>query len=121
MTPSQDLKPTELIPILVKPRGAPRQQLRFFPTCCGCGKIVFNLAEANIAVVGASHHRLRRVGTHEGAALYTESNGHAFVFCWNCDRQQTQFNAPWINALAVFRGLDEPQRHPEPARKGTPR
>lgn len=116
-TPQQN--PTELVAIFLKGNNG-REELRFLPTCSGCGKIVLNIAEANVAVAGVAPARLRRIGTHRGTGIFRES-GRAFVFCWKCDGKQTSHNVPWLNALSTFRGLDEPQRSPELVRKVTPR
>jgi hypothetical protein len=111
MTTHQELKPVEFVAVLFRPKGRRREEFHFLPRCSGCGKIIFDVAEANFCVVEGSLRRLKRTG-YEG----TEVTNRAALFCWECDREHS--HVPWLNALAVLRALDEPQRHPEPVQMG---
>ena len=99
--------PTELIAVLVKPESG-REELRFVPTCRGCGKPVLDFTAANVAVVGGTSEPPSPLGTFNGARV-SRLDGRAFVFCWNCDREQDTDNVPWQNAAATFRS-DRTQR-----------
>jgi hypothetical protein len=116
MTTPQKSHLTEFVAFYVKSRGR-REQLRFLPKCAECGKVLFDVAQANIAVIDddGTLGRPKR----EGGATFREI-GSARLFCWGCDREQSGA-VPWLNALSTFRGLDEPQRFPEPIRGGRPR
>ena len=108
MTTPQKSHLTEFVAFYVKSKGR-REQLRFFPRCAECRRVIFDVAQANIAVTdnnGGSLGRPRR----EGGAILREI-GPAALYCWDCDRKQSK--VPWWNALGTFRALDEPQRHPE--------
>jgi hypothetical protein len=121
MVPSQEPRPTsslEFAAFYVKSKGR-RETLRFFPKCAGCGKVIFDVAKANVAVVdnnGGALGRPRR----EGHSTLREI-GPAALYCWDCDRELDGPRVPWMNALGVFRGLDEPQRYPEAEYVGKPR
>jgi hypothetical protein len=117
MTTSQEPRPLEFVPVYFKFKRNGRERLYFLPKCSVCGKVIVNIEESNIAVIEGKPCRLKRIGTHGDAQLFRES-GRAFLFCWECDGKQEKNNVPWQNALATFRGLDEPQRHPEPVREG---
>jgi hypothetical protein len=110
---SNPVQPT-LTAFYVKANGR-REQLKFLPVCAGCGEVIFNVAEANVAVIDndGTLGRPRR----EGDATFREV-GSASIFCWGCDRERN--HVPWQNALGTFRGIDEPQRYPEPVRKVMP-
>lgn len=109
---STEVKPqiqsTELVACFVKSPGR-RETLRFLPRCSGCGKILFNIEEANCAAVADTPTNPQRVGVHEVTLI-----GPAEILCWPCDSKKN--HVPWANALGTFRSLDEPQRFPEPIR-----
>jgi hypothetical protein len=109
MTTPQKSHLTEFVAFYVKSKGR-REQLRFFPKCAECGKVLFDVAKANIAVIDndGTLGRPKR----EGGATFREIGG-ARLFCWDCDRESDEKHVPWWNALGTFRGLDEPQRHPK--------
>jgi hypothetical protein len=110
MTTPQKSRLTEFVAFYVKSKGR-REELRFLPKCAGCGKVIFDVAQANIVVTdnnGGSLGRPRR----EGNAILREI-GPAALYCWDCDRESDEARVPWANALGTFRALDEPQRHPE--------
>lgn len=113
MPTPKGLNPVEIVPIIIKSKKTGRDQLRFFPRCCDCGKILLNIAEANLAVVDGGKHKLKRLGIR-GDLEISRQSGHAVVLCWDCDKKVNRI--PWQNALGTFRGVDEPQRFPEPAR-----
>jgi hypothetical protein len=116
MTPTKELSPVQLVPIYVRNKKSGRDQLRFFPLCSDCGKVLFNIAEANLAVVDGGKHKLERLGVYGDLEIFRQT-GRALAFCWECDRKKNRI--PWQNALGTFRELDEPQRFPLPIRKGT--
>src|SRR5258708_4856275 len=103
---------TEFVPAFNKTKSSGREELRFMPKCSECGEVVLNVAEANLAVIEGAPRRLKRIGTHNGTKLFQDA-GWAVLLCWICDRAQERNHVPWQNALATFRGLDEPQRYPE--------
>jgi hypothetical protein len=117
MTMPQKSHLTELVAFFVKSKGR-REELRFLPKCAGCRKVIFDVAQANVAVIDnvGALGRPRSVGD----AIFCEV-GSARLFCWDCDREQPTHNIPWLNALSIFRGLDEPQRFPESDYVGKPR
>jgi hypothetical protein len=121
MTPRK-FRPLEFVAVYFKRKKTGREELRFFPRCSDCGAIQFDVAKANLAVVAGSPSRLKRIGTHEGAEVFRQMGRpcRASLFCWKCDSKK-HGNVPWLNALSAFRGLDEPQRFPEPICEGTPR
>jgi hypothetical protein len=112
MTTPQKSHVTELVAFFVKSKGR-REKLVFLPKCAECGKVLFSVAQANVAVIDNSDGTLGRP-RREGNATFREV-GSAHLFCWECDGKQ-HGNVPWQNALGTFRGLDEPQRFPEPIR-----
>jgi hypothetical protein len=117
MIPPKKLSDVNLVALYIKNKKTGCDHMRFFPKCSDCGKILFNIAEANLAVVDGGARRLKRIGTYGDLEISCQT-GQALVFCWECDAKQEQNNVPWQNALGTFRGLDEPQRFPEPVRKG---
>jgi hypothetical protein len=102
---------TELIPVLVKFKGGRRQQLRFIASCHGCGTLILDPSEANVAVVGDSDVPSTPIKTDSGVKI-SRLPGRAFVFCWDCDREQEQNYVPWQNAAQTFR--DPAQQTLEP-------
>lgn len=110
MSTPKELNSVEIVPIVVRSKKTRRDQLRFFPRCCDCGKILLDISEANIAVVDGGLGKLKRIGTH-GDFEISRHSGRAVVLCWNCDKKVNRI--PWQNALGTFRGLDEAQRFPE--------
>jgi hypothetical protein len=100
-TPHQT--PTELVAVFLERNG--RDEFRFVPTCSGCGKLVLDLSQANVAVVGGTAARPEPVGAHNGAKVF-RLNGRAHVFCWPCDREHGH-NVPWSAATLVFRDRDD--------------
>jgi hypothetical protein len=61
---TRKFRPLEFVAFFVKSRGR-REQLRFLPKCAGRGKVLFDVAKANIAVTdnnGGSLGRPRREG-----------------------------------------------------------
>lgn len=110
MSAPNELNSVELVPIITKSKTTGRDQMRFFPRCCDCGKILFNISEANLAVVDGRKYKLKRLGTY-GDLEISSQTGRAVVLCWKCDKKVNRI--PWQNALGTFRALDEPQRFPE--------
>jgi hypothetical protein len=102
-------RPTELVAIFVERNG--RDELRFVPTCYGCGKPVLDITQANVAVVGGSAARPKPIGTHKGAKV-SRLDGRARVCCWSCDREQKTNNVPWVYAALVFRDRDDAAQQP---------
>lgn len=82
-----------------------RDEFRISPLCADCGKIIHDVAEANVAVVGDDNFKMTPVGTYLGAKV-TRVGGYAQVFCWACDKKRN--NVPWTNAAQVFRDRDDP-------------
>jgi hypothetical protein len=110
--------PTEALPIaqfaafIVKPKRTGREELRFLPICGDCRKVICNVSEANLAVLDfGAVGKLKRIGTKGEFEILREGEPAALL-CWSCDQKRGN-NIPWQNALATFRGLDEPQRYPE--------
>ena len=64
-----------------------------------------------MAVVGGGT-RQELIGKHNGKNVY-RLDGRAFVFCWQCDREQLEHNVPWENAAATFCSREE-----RPAKRG---
>ena len=108
MTTPQKSRITEFVAFYVKSKGR-REQLRFLPKCAGCRRVIFDVAQANVAVID-NDGTLGRPKC-EGDATFREI-GSARLFCWKCDSKQ-RGKVPWLNAVSTFRGLDEPQRYPE--------
>src|ERR1700676_4174159 len=79
MTASQQ-NPPELVPVILERRNG-RDELRFVPTCRGCGKFVLDISQANVAVVGGTGARPEPVGTYKGTKVF-RLEGRAFLFCW---------------------------------------
>jgi hypothetical protein len=100
---SSAVRGSELVPVLLEQNG--KDELRFVPSCAGCGELIHDLTEANVAVVGGSSARPKPAGTYRGAKLF-RLDGIANVFCWECD-SKTHGNLPWVNAAAVFRNHDD--------------
>lgn len=98
------IRSVEFVPIYVKTKRTGREELRFLPKCCDCGKVILNIAEANLAVVEGDPQKIARKSTTVREA------GRALLFCWDCDKKYNF--VPWQSALATFRALDEPQRFP---------
>src|ERR1700730_8116879 len=89
-----------------------REQLRFLPVCGDCQKVILDISQANLAVLDfGAVGKLKRIGTSDEFEILRDG-GPAALLCWPCDRKRGN-NIPWQNALATFRGLDEPQRYPE--------
>ena len=105
MNPAKKLRPAEFVPVYIKNKR--RDELRFLPKCCDCGKVIFNIAEANIAVVEGDP---RQIGRVTGESTTVREAGRALLFCWDCDKKYNL--VPWQSALATFRALDEAQRFP---------
>jgi hypothetical protein len=110
--------PTEAPPLaqfaafIVKTERNSKEQLRFLPICGDCQKVIRDVSEANLAVLDfAAVGKLKRIGKSDEFEILREG-GPAAVLCWDCDRKSGR-NVPWANALATFRGLDEPQRYPD--------
>jgi hypothetical protein len=102
---------TELFPVLVESKGGRRQQLRFVASCHGCGTLILDPSEANVAVVDDSDAPPAPIKT-DGDATVSLLPGRAYVYCWDCDREQEQNNVPWQNAAQTFR--DPAQQTLEP-------
>jgi hypothetical protein len=98
MTP----RPTELVAVYLERNG--RDELRFVPTCSGCGELVLDFTEANVAVVDGTG-ATKPTGTYKGAKV-TRIEGRPHVFCWPCDSKHGG-NVPWVNAALVFRDRDD--------------
>jgi hypothetical protein len=120
MTSPQQFKPAEFVPVFVKLKKSSREQLRFLPRCGRCSKILFDVSEANLVVVEGDAVRLTRIAPNQCTKI-SRLVGRAFIFCWSCDGELMGTRVPWQNALGTFRGLDEPQRFPEPVRVGRQR
>jgi hypothetical protein len=118
MIPTNELSPVEFAVLYVKNKKSGREQMRFFPRCCDCRKILLDISEANLAAVNCEKFKLERIATR-GDLEISQQSGQALVFCWDCDRKKNR--VPWQNALGTFRGIDESQRFPEPIRKGKKR
>ena len=88
-----------------------REELLFLPKCAGCGKIIFDVTRANVAVTdrGASLGSPKQ----DGDVTFREV-GPANTYCWACDSFLDGPRVPWLNAAYVFRGLGERQPHLEP-------
>jgi hypothetical protein len=89
---------------VVLERGG-RDEMRFSPLCADCEKIVHDVTEANLAVVGEGNFEMTPVGTYRGAKV-SRIGGYAQVFCWECDRKRD--NVPWSNAAETLRNHDDP-------------
>ena len=110
--------PTEAPPLaqfaafFVKPKRTGSVELRFLPICGDCQKVILGTSEANLAVLDlGAVGKLKRIGSSDEFEILRDG-GRAALLCWDCDRKRGN-NIPWQNALATFRGLDEPQRYPE--------
>jgi hypothetical protein len=103
---------TELVAVILEhPDG--RDEIRFVPTCAGCGILVLDPTIANTAVVEGDGE-LKAAGTHLGARV-SRLEGTAVVFCWACDEKQERNNVPWANAANTFRDRnDAAQQRLEP-------
>jgi hypothetical protein len=110
MNPPNELSPIEFAVLYVRNKKSGRDELRFFPRCCDCRKILLNIAEANLATVDGGKFKLTKIATH-GDLEISQQSGRALIFCWACDRKENR--VPWANALGTIRGLDEHQRFPE--------
>ena len=64
------------------------------PLCADCGKIIHDVTEANVAVVGDDNFKMTPAGTYLGAKV-TRVGEYAQVFCWACDAKRN--NLPWTN------------------------
>jgi hypothetical protein len=53
--------PAQFAVFYFKSKRTGQEQLRFLPLCAHCGKIIFNIDEANLSVVTGSPGGLRRV------------------------------------------------------------
>jgi hypothetical protein len=95
----------KFVAVVLERRGV--DEMRFAPLCAGCGKIILNLPEANIAVVRHRYSGMTPTGVHNGAKV-SRLGGFAQVFCWECDGKQEANNIPWVNAANVFRDHDDP-------------
>jgi hypothetical protein len=111
MIPTNELSSVEFAVVYVKNKKSGGEQMRFFPRCCDCRKILLDISEANLAAVDCEKFKLKRIATHGDLEIYQQS-GRALVFCWECDRKKNR--VPWQAAIGTFRGLDESQRFPEP-------
>jgi hypothetical protein len=114
MTPTKELSPVEIAIVYMKNKKSGREQMRFFPRCCDCRKILLDISEANLAAVDCENFKSKRIATRGDLEILQQS-GRALVFRWDCDRKKNR--VPWQSALGTFRALDEPQRCPEPIRK----
>ena len=81
--------------------------MRFVPCCAGCDKLLLDLTQANVAVVGHNFDGMTPAGTHNGAKV-SRLGGQAAIFCWECDRKQETNNVPWSNAALTFLDHDDP-------------
>jgi hypothetical protein len=101
---------TELVAVLLVRNG--RDEIRFAPTCAGCGEIILDPTTANIAVARPGSPKPggwkeTPIGTHFGARV-SRIEGPAFVYCWSCDEKQESNNVPWSNAAEIFRDRNDP-------------
>jgi hypothetical protein len=101
--------PTELVAVLLVRNG--RDEIRFVPTCAGCGEIILDPTTANVAVTRSATKpggwKQTPIGTHFGARV-SRIEGSAFVYCWTCDAKQETNNVPWGNAAEFFRDRNDP-------------
>jgi hypothetical protein len=111
--------PAQFVAVYFKSKRSDHEQLRFLPLCARCGKIIFNIDEANLSVVTGSPGGLRRVkdaGTQNDEFEIYREPGTGVLLCWDCDEKYGKL--PWQYARATFRGLDEPMRGPKPFHVG---
>jgi hypothetical protein len=112
MIPAEAPPLAQFAAFIVKPKRTGREELRFLPICGDCRKVICNVSEANLAVLNlGAVGKFKRIGTSDEFEILRDG-GPAALLCWSCDRERGN-NIPWQNALATFRGLDEPQRYPE--------
>jgi hypothetical protein len=95
----------KLVAVILERSG--RDEMRFVPCCAGCDKLLLDLTQANVAVVGHTYNGMTPAGTHNGAKV-SRLGGQAQVFCWECDGKQETNNIPWSNAALTFRDHDDP-------------
>jgi hypothetical protein len=95
----------KLVAVILERGG--RDEMRFVPLCADCDKLVLDLTQANVAVVGHRYDGMTPAGIHHGAKV-SRLGGFAQVFCWECDRKQEMNNIPWSNAALTFRDCDDP-------------
>lgn len=95
----------KLVAVILERGG--RDEMRFVPLCADRDKLVLDLTEANVAVVGHRYDGMIPAGIHRGAKV-SRLGGFAQVFCWECDRKQETNNVPWSNAVLTFRDCDDP-------------
>jgi hypothetical protein len=94
----------KLVAVILERGG--RDEIRFVPLCAGCDKLVLDLTQANVAVVGHRYDGMTPAGIHRGAKV-SRLGGFAQVFCWECDGKEKTNNVPWSNAALTFRDCDD--------------
>ena len=69
LQPSPSPAPTELVAIVLERNG--KDEMRFVPTCAGCGELILDPTTANVAVViGTGSGKLTKTDTrHLGARV----------------------------------------------------
>jgi hypothetical protein len=96
---------SELVAVFLERNG--KDEFRFVPPCDGCGVLIHDLTQANVAVIkGSGSGKLVDSGTYGGAKV-SRIDGHAAIFCWDCDSKR-HGNVPWLNAALVFRDRNDP-------------
>jgi hypothetical protein len=111
MIPTKKSLSTQFAVFYFKSKRTDRERLCFLPLCAGCGKIIFNIDEANLSVVTGSPGGLRRAGTQNDEFEIYREPGKGVLLCWDCDQKHGKL--PWQYARSIFRGLDEPMRGPK--------
>jgi hypothetical protein len=99
---------TELVAVLLVRNG--KDEIRFVPTCAGCGELILDPTTANIAIVtepGSRKLKLTKTDIRHFGARVSRFEGRASVFCWPCDAEQGN-NVPWGNAAEFFRDRNDP-------------
>ena len=113
MIPTKKSLSPQFVAFYFKSKRTGHEQLRFIPVCAGCEKILYDIDEANLSLVGGSPGGLRRVKRAAAAdqfEVYREP-GKGVLLCWDCDQKYGKL--PWQYARSIFRGLDEPMRGPK--------
>jgi hypothetical protein len=105
---------TELVAVILERNG--KDEMRFLPTCAGCGELILDPTTANVAVVtGTGSGKLTKTNARHLGARVSRIDGRASVFWWPCDEQQGN-NIPWGNAALTFRDCnDSAQQRLEPS------
>jgi hypothetical protein len=77
--------------------------MRFVPLCAGCDKLLLDLTQANVAVVGHRYDGMTPAGIHHGAKV-SRLGGFAQVFCWKM-RWEARKQRSLVQRRAYIPGL----------------